>query len=89
MGRNLGFTTAQLMEKFDEMLNSVYDPIKIAFYTFMPAQVLKKCDPIVYHEQFLDYIDFSGYVEDPSGVSDYVHVTDLNDGEDTEEDQII
>ena len=50
-------------ERFDEMLNECYDVIKFGEMTYMPADVLKECDPIAYRCMFNDYADSEGWEE--------------------------
>ena len=47
-------------EQFNEMLNECYDVIKFGEMTYMPADVLKACDPIAYRCMFNDYADSEG-----------------------------
>lgn len=41
---------------YDELLNE-FGEIKIGSLTFMPADVIKKCDPVAYDQGLLDFED--------------------------------
>ena len=41
---------------YDDLLNEMGE-IKIGSLTFMPADVIKKCDPIAYDQGLLDFED--------------------------------
>ena len=46
----------QWAEFYDELLNE-FGEIKIGSLTFMPSDVIKKCDPISYDQGLLDFED--------------------------------
>ena len=41
---------------YDDLLNE-FGEIKIGSLTFMPADVIKKCDPVAYEQGLLDFED--------------------------------
>ncbi len=41
---------------YDDLLNEMGE-IKIGSLTFMPADVIKKCDPVAYDQGLLDFED--------------------------------
>lgn len=51
----------QFGEEYDDDLNSC-GAVGWAGYSFMPATILKQCDPIAYRQGFLDFLD--GYTHD-------------------------
>lgn len=44
-------------ERFDEDLNDCYGEVKVCGYTYEAARLLKKVDPIAYHQEFLGWMD--------------------------------
>ena len=42
---------------YDDLLNE-FGEIKIGSMTFMPADIVKKCDPIAYDQGLLDFEDY-------------------------------
>jgi hypothetical protein len=46
----------QWADFYDELLNE-FGEIKIGSLTFMPSDVIKKCDPIAYDQGLLDFED--------------------------------
>lgn len=53
------YTTLEIEEQFDEMLNETNELIKIGNLTYLPSQVLKNTDPIAYRiglSEFEDYM---------------------------------
>ena len=54
------YTTLEIEEQFDEMLNETNELIKIGKLTYLPSQVLKNTDPIAYRialSEFEDYME--------------------------------
>ena len=54
------YTTLEIEEQFDEMLNETNELIKIGNLTYLPSQVLKNTDPIAYRiglSEFEDYME--------------------------------
>jgi hypothetical protein len=54
------YTTLEIEEQFDEMLDETNELIKIGTLTYLPSQVLKNVDPIAYRiglSEFEDYLD--------------------------------
>jgi len=47
----------EAMERFDDMLDEVYEPYNMGGMEYMPSQILKECDPIAYRVSLADYID--------------------------------
>lgn len=47
----------QLFEEFDQFLDSVEAPIKIAGYTFRASHALKCSDEIAYREEMVNWLD--------------------------------
>jgi len=46
------------MEDFyDELLNDCYGEIKLGNLVFSPAEIIKRLDPIAYHQGLLDFED--------------------------------
>ena len=58
------FTQEQLEEKFDEMMDEVYQPYIIGELTYYASQILNNCDPIAYQISVDEYIDFLQEQED-------------------------
>ncbi len=44
-------------EYYDELLNEQGE-IEIGIYKFLPSEILKKCDPVAYHQGLLDFEDY-------------------------------
>jgi hypothetical protein len=56
----MGYTTLEIEEQFDEMLDESNELIKIGTLTYLPSQVLKNVDPIAYRiglSEFEDYLE--------------------------------
>jgi hypothetical protein len=56
----MGYTTLEIEERFDEMLDETNELIKIGTLTYLPSQVLKNVDPIAYRiglSEFEDYLE--------------------------------
>ena len=54
------YTTLEIEEQFDEMLDETNELIKIGTLTYLPSQVLKNVDPIAYRiglSEFEDYLE--------------------------------
>jgi hypothetical protein len=47
----------ELKTIFDEMIDESYPVVQIGYSTFYPSQILKECDPVAYHQAFLDFED--------------------------------
>jgi hypothetical protein len=46
------------MEDFyDELLNDCYGEIKLGNLIFSPAEIIKRLDPVAYHQGLLDFED--------------------------------
>jgi len=46
------------MEDFyDDLLNECYGEIVLGNLTFSPAEIIKKLDPVAYHQGLLDFED--------------------------------
>jgi hypothetical protein len=46
------------MEDFyDDLLNDCYGDIVLGNLTFSPAEIIKKLDPVAYHQGLLDFED--------------------------------
>jgi hypothetical protein len=46
------------MEDFyDELLNDCYGEIKLGNLVFSPAEIIKRLDPVAYHQGLLDFED--------------------------------
>lgn len=46
----------QWIDFYDELLNE-YGEVKIGSLTFMPSDIIKKCDPVAYDQGLLDFED--------------------------------
>lgn len=44
-------------EYYDELLDEQGE-IEIGIYKFLPSEILKKCDPVAYHQGLLDFEDY-------------------------------
>jgi hypothetical protein len=53
----LTLTEEQAYEAYEEMLDEVYETVRIGDLEFDPSAVLKQCDPIAYHLGFADYVN--------------------------------
>jgi hypothetical protein len=54
------YTTLEIEDQFDEMLDESNELIKIGTLTYLPSQVLKNVDPIAYRiglSEFEDYLE--------------------------------
>jgi hypothetical protein len=60
----------ELYEMYDEMLDSVYDPVKIGAYEYEVSTALRKVDPIAYELGFDEWLD--------SQIQDEVFIEDSN-----------
>lgn len=47
----------ELVERFDEMLDSGYNEAVVLGYSFRPCKILKECDPIAYRVGLADFAD--------------------------------
>lgn len=54
---------------FDDYLDDCEGPVTVAGQRFWPSDILKKCDPIAYHEEFRNYSDIGNqlWVNTPDG----------------------
>lgn len=50
-------TEQELENAYDQLLDEVYPCFYLASSVFMPSQILKTLDPIMYHEGLLDFED--------------------------------
>ena len=46
-----------LAELYDEILDE-QKFFEIGIYKFAPSEILKKCDPVAYHQGLLDFEDY-------------------------------
>ena len=46
-----------VMKMFDETLDELYGPIKIADFRYKPSEVLRKLDPVAYKAELLDFVN--------------------------------
>ena len=54
------YTVLKIEERFDEMLDDLYEPITIGFGKYYASDILKNCDPIAYRiglSEFEDYLE--------------------------------
>lgn len=42
-------------ERFDEMLDEIYEPYKLGELIFYPSDILYSCDPVAYDIEANDY----------------------------------
>ena len=42
---------------YDDLLNDCYGEIKLGNLVFSPAEIIKRLDPIAYHQGLLDFED--------------------------------
>ena len=54
---NYDFEPHKFEDHFDELMNETQDMIEIGNLKYEPALVLKRVDPIAYHEELMNYID--------------------------------
>ncbi len=47
----------EAMPLFDEMLNSSYEPVMLFESEYLPAEILRNCDPTAYRVYFADFVD--------------------------------
>lgn len=47
----------EAMEHFDELLDDCNEPMIMGSLTFYPHDVLKRCDPIAYRCDFIDFVN--------------------------------
>lgn len=52
---------------YDEMLDEIYDSVKIGTSEFSPSLVLKNLDPIAYRSGFNDWLDAEGWDDCKNG----------------------
>jgi hypothetical protein len=48
-------TDYELEQLYDEILNDSYGEIKLGYLTFLPADIIKNCDPIAYRVGLSDF----------------------------------
>jgi hypothetical protein len=46
-----------LAELYDEILDE-QGAFEIGIYKFFPSEILKKCDPVAYHQGLIDFEDY-------------------------------
>jgi hypothetical protein len=46
-----------IKDQYDQMLDESYPEVKIGYSTFTASEILACCDPVMYREGFLDYLD--------------------------------
>ena len=46
-----------IAEYYDELLDE-QGAFEIGIYKFFPSEILKKCDPVAYHQGLLDFEDY-------------------------------
>ena len=51
------YTDYQLEEMFDEMLDECHEPVKFGCLSYDVSIFLKRVDPVVYRQEFLNYLD--------------------------------
>lgn len=59
MDINEKYTSEELEEMFDEMLDETGEPAKVGSLQFSPSEVLHNCDPVAYRiglDEFIDYL---------------------------------
>lgn len=59
MDINEKYTSEELEEMFDEMLDETGEPARVGSLQFSPSEVLHNCDPIAYRialDEFIDYL---------------------------------
>lgn len=52
------WTREELIAQFDEYLDMTQPEVEIMGATFYPSDILKYCDPVMYREEFNNYIDY-------------------------------
>lgn len=57
------YSESDLVEHFDDMLDSYHQSVNLCGYTYSVSQTLKAVDSIAYHQELLTYIDALDVVE--------------------------
>jgi hypothetical protein len=47
----------EIKEAYNSFLDECYPDVKIGYSTFTASEILFNCDPVMYHQGLLDYID--------------------------------
>lgn len=54
----MGISENDLKKEFNEFLDENIDPFKVGKYEYAPSDTLKLVDPVAYHEEYLNWLDF-------------------------------
>lgn len=52
------FSDYQLDKMFCEYLDEVYEDIDICGYKYQPSRTLREVDPVCYHEEYANWLNF-------------------------------
>lgn len=51
-------------DQFDEAIDEITEPFTLGDLSYPASLILKKVDPIAYHQEYLNYLDAEGLDED-------------------------
>jgi hypothetical protein len=76
------YSERELCERFNDMLNDCYEPIRFGDLSYSPADVLKSVDKIAWREAFNNWLDSEGIVDAPGDIDGFVYQSEIEDEED-------
>ncbi len=53
-------TMSEAIERYDDMLDEVIEPMNFGSFSLYPSRVLREVDPVAYRVGFHDYMDSEG-----------------------------
>jgi hypothetical protein len=80
------YSERELCERFNEMLNDCYDPVRFGDLSYSPADVLKSVDKIAWREGFNNWLDAEGFVDAPDNRYGFVYQSELDEESEEESD---
>lgn len=78
------YSERELHERYNDMLNDCYEPIRFGELSYTPADVLESVDKTAWREGFNNWLDSEGIVDAPGDIDGFAYQSEIDD--DSEED---
>jgi len=73
------YSERELRERYNDLLNNCYEPIRIGKLSYSPADVLESVDKIAWREEFNNWLDAEGFVDAPDNRYGFVYQSELDE----------
>jgi hypothetical protein len=80
------YSERELRERYNDLLNECYEPIRFGELSYTPAEVLESVDKIAWREGFNNWLDAEGIVDAPDNINGFVYQEEIDDDSEEESD---